>query len=417
MWVYALVAAVIVLLGAGGWSWFHGSNESQGGEQQAGQNRQQGATSGPQRGGGRIPVQVAEVKKIDLPVYLNGLGNVQAYNTVVVRTRIDGEIQQIGYQEGQIVTQGDLLVQIDPRPYQAALDQAVAKKRQDEATLASNRLDLERTRQLAKNSYASQQQLDQQTANVSSLTAQVAIDQAAIENAQTQLSYTTIRAPISGRTGLRLVDRGNIVHSTDTTGLVEITQIQPIAAIFTAPETQLPLLSKAIKSGPVEVAALTSDGKTILDIGRLELLNNSVDPTSGTVRLKAVFPNGNDQLWPGQSVNTRLLQSTLRDALAVPAEAVQRGQDQLYTYVIDPDGKADKRTIEVSLFGEGHAVVANGLLAGEKVVTSGQYRLTAGAQTEIRPSQGRDQNAGQESGQKDRTADATRQGSAGPGSK
>lgn len=407
VWIWAAIGVAIVFLGGAGWYWLHGKGATRGGQPPVAQNQQQGAASGPQRGGGKIPVQVAEVTAADLPIYLTGLGTVQAYNTVVVRSRVDGELQKIGFTEGQIVQAGDLVAQIDPRSYQAALDQAVAKKKQDEATLASNRLDLERTRQLAKNSFASQQQLDQQTANVGSLTAQIAYDQASIENAQTQFGYATIRAPITGRTGLRLVDQGNIVHASDQTGIVEIAQIQPIAVIFTAPQRQLPMIAEAMRNGPVEVAALSSDNKSVLDVGRLELINNAVDAATGTIRLKAAFPNVTDRLWPGLSVNTRLLQKTLNAAVSVPAEAVQRGQNVLFAYVVGDDGKAEKREIEVSTFSEGRAVIDGGLRVGEKVVTAGQYRLTAGAAVDARPTTARGQGAGQGGGTDDNTPAAT----------
>ena len=379
MWISIAAALLIVVAGAG-WYWWRGQPA---GNQQA-SNQQQGAESGGSGGaGGRVPVGVAEVRTGDLPIFLNGLGSVQAFNTVTIRARVDGEIVQIGFEEGQVVQKGDLIAQIDPRPYQAALDQAVAKKAQDEATLASNRLDLERTRQLARNAFASQQQLDQQTANVASLTAQVASDTAAIQSAQTQLGYTTIRAPLTGRTGLRLVDQGNIVRAGDTAGIVEIAQINPISVVFTAPEAQLRPIASAMKQGSVAVTALSPDGKTVLDEGRLVLINNEVDAGSGTVRLKAAFENKADLLWPGLSVNTRLLQTTLRGAVAVPSEAVQRGQDSLFAFVVGEGDKAQRRAIKVETFTEGQAVVEDGLRPGERVVVSGQYRLTDGVEVQV----------------------------------
>jgi multidrug efflux system membrane fusion protein len=359
--------AVLILAIGGGAYWYCGHAKS-GAEQ---------AQRPPERG---VPVKVAQAKTVDLPLYLNSLGNVQAFNTVTIRSRVDGEITRIAFEEGQIVQKGDLLAQIDPRPYQAALDQAVAKKQQDEATQANNRRDLERTNQLGD--YATRQQRDTQTAGINSLTAQIAADQAAIENAQTQLSYATIRAPLTGRTGLRLVDQGNIVHSSDATGIVEIAQIQPIAVLFTAPQQQLPAIADALKRGNVPVTAFNSDGATALGEGELALINNAIDAASGTVRLKATFSNADERLWPGLSVNTRLLVQTLRGAVAVPSDAIQRGPNGQFCYVVGQDGKAARRDLQVGPYTEGQAVIEKGLLAGERVVTAGQYRLTDGIKVE-----------------------------------
>jgi multidrug efflux system membrane fusion protein len=322
-------------------------------------------------------VKVAEAKTADLPLYLNSLGTVQAFNTVTIRSRVDGELVKVAFEEGQIVKEGDLLAQIDPRPYQAALDQAIAKKAQDEATLANNRRDLERTNQLGD--YATRQQRDTQLAGVTSQVAQIQFDQAAIENAQTQLGFATIRAPITGRTGLRLVDQGNIVHASDTTGIVQIAQIEPIAVLFTAPQQQLQSIAAAMKLGKVRVAAFTSDNNTLLGEGELSLINNEIDAASGTIRLKATFANAEDKLWPGLSVNTRLLVKTFSNVVSIPADAVQRGPDKMFCYVVGSDDKVTKRDLDVGPYTEGQAVIENGLRAGERVVISGQYRLVEGA--------------------------------------
>jgi multidrug efflux system membrane fusion protein len=370
-WLWAILVLVL-LAGGGGWYWFGKSGD--GSKQQA-----------PQRGqaSGGVPVEVAQARQSDLPIYLNGLGNVQAFNTVTVRSRVDGEITRIAFQEGQVVHEGDLIALIDARPYQAALDQARAKKQQSEATLASGRGDLERTRQLAGRGFAPQQQLEQQTSSVGSTTAQIAMDQAAIETAEIQLGFTTIRAPITGRTGVRLVDQGNIVRASDQTGIVEIAQTEPISVLFTAPEQQLPDISRAMSEGAVKVTALSTDGRETLSEGNLSLINNQVDPATGTVRLKAAFENKTDRLWPGLSVNTRLLVRRLRNVVSVPEDAIQRGPNELFVFVAKQDGMAEKRTVKVGPFTEGQAVIEDGLRAGERVVTLGQSRLQAGSKLQV----------------------------------
>ena len=297
------------------------------------------------RPGAAVPVKIAPVEKADFPVYLTGLGTVQGFNTVVVRTRVDGQIDKIAFKEGQFVKQGDLLVQIDPRPFQAALDQAKAKKAQDEANLANANLDLQRYTKLGE--FATQQQTDTQRSTVAQLTAQIEADDAAIANAQTQLDYATIKAPISGVAGLRQVDVGNIVNAATQTGIVTIAQIEPIAVIFTAPEDQLPDIKAALAAAPPKVIALSTDGKKRLSTGTLALINNQVDTTSGTIRLKAVFDNKDHALWPGQSVSTRLLVTTLKDATVVPDDAVQHGPDGLYAFAVNQDNKAELRKIKV----------------------------------------------------------------------
>src|SRR6201993_5033934 len=308
-----------------------------------------------------IPVNIAAVEKSDFPVYLTGLGTVQAFNTVVVRTRVDGQIDKIAFQEGQTLKQGDLLAEIDPRPYQAALDQAKAKKAQDEANLANANLDLQRYTKLGE--FATRQQTDTQRSTVAQLTAQIAADDAAIYNAQTQLDYTAVKSPISGVAGLRQVDIGNIVNASTQTGIVTIAQIEPIAVIFTAPEEQLPYINEAQSKQPLKVIALTTDGKKPLAEGALSVINNQVDTTSGTIRLKAVFDNKNHALWPGQSVSTRLLLRTLTDAIVVPDGAIQHGTDGLYAYVVNQDNKAELRKVKVSQSIDGRSVVEDGLSA------------------------------------------------------
>jgi membrane fusion protein, multidrug efflux system len=270
-------------------------------------------------------------------------------------------------------------VQIDPRAYQAALEQAQAKKAQDEANLRNAQLDLERYSTLAKQDYASRQQVDTQQAKVDQLNAQLKGDQAAIDNAQTQLSYTTIRSPLTGKTGFRLIDPGNIVHATDQTGIVTIVKLQPISVVFTAPEENIGQINRALAAGTVPVIALSSDGTKVLGHGRLALVDNQVDQASGTIRMKATFKNEDNALWPGLSVATRLLVDTRKNVLVVPNDAIQHGPNGLYAFVVDKDNKVDKHDIKVGDEGAAETVVLEGLARGDRVVTSGQYRLTEGA--------------------------------------
>jgi len=329
------------------------------------------------------PVHVAKAESKPFPVMLNGLGTVQATNVVTVRSRVDGQIEKVGFEEGQIVKQGELLVQIDAAPFQAALNQAVAKLAQDQASLTNAKQDLDRTSTLAQHGNATQQLLDQRTAAVASLRAQIQADQAAIESAKVQLAYTTIRSPLTGRAGFRLIDPGNIVHATDQNGVLTITQLQPISVVFTAPEQDLPVISEGLKAGPLKVTAYGSDGKKALADGTLKLIDNQVDVASGTIRLKATFDNANNALWPGLSVTTRLQVSTIDKAIVVADNAVQRGPNGLYVYVVTPDSKAELRNITVGHMDGGQAVVEKGLAPGERVVTSGHYRVLPGGPVQV----------------------------------
>jgi len=324
-----------------------------------------------------IPVTVAPVEKADYPVYLTGLGTVQGFNTVQVRTRVDGQIDKIAFQEGQMVKKGDLLAEIDPRPFQATVDQAKAKKAQDEANLANANLDLQRFTKLGE--FATRQQTDTQRSTVAQLTAQIAADDAAIANAQTQLDYTQVKSPISGIVGLRQVDVGNIVNAATQTGIVTVAQIEPIAVIFTAPEDQLPYINEGQNVSPLKVTAITTDGKKPLADGTLAVINNQVDTTSGTIRLKAVFDNKTHTLWPGQSVSTRLLVKTLKDATVVPDDAIQHSTNGLYAYAVNQDNKAELRNVKVSQSIDGRSVVDQGLTPGERVITGGQFKVQPGS--------------------------------------
>jgi len=335
-----------------------------------------------------IPVTTQVVQQSDFPVYLNGLGTVQPYDTVTVRSRVDGQVIKVAFRQGQIVKEGDLLVQIDPRPYQAALDQAQAKKAQDEANLRNAELDLERFSTLAKSDFASRQQLDTQQAMVNQLTAQIKGDQAAIDNAQTQLDYTTIRSPLAGKTGFRQVDPGNIVHASDTTGIVSIVKLQPISVVFTAPEEDLRRINQALAAGAVPVTALSSDSSRTLAQGHLALVNNQIDQASGTIQMKATFANEDNALWPGLSVATRLLVTTRKNVVVAPNDAIQHGPNGLYAYVVGQDNKVSVRNITVGDESATQTVVTQGLAAGDRVVVAGQYRLTPGALVDARPAGG-----------------------------
>jgi multidrug efflux system membrane fusion protein len=371
---FALLVPLVLIAGYFGWRHFGGA-----------------AAAAPQSKAGQvsaaIPVTVARVKAADVPVYLNGLGTVEPYDTVTVRSRVDGEITKIAFKQGDLVKEGDVLVQIDPRPYQAALDQAVSKKAQDEATLQNAKLDLQRYSSLASESFSSQQQLDTQRATVNQLTAQIQGDQAAIDNAATQLSYTTIRAPLAGKTGFRLVDQGNIVHAADTTGIVTIVRLQPISVVLTAPEEEVPRINKALAVGSTPVAALASDGAKVLSQGELALVNNEVDQASGTISMKATFDNADDVLWPGLSVSTRLLVDTIKQATVIPDDAVQHGPNGLYVFTVDGDNKAQMTDIKVGYEGEGQAVVLQGLTTAQNVVIAGQYRLQNNVTVQAREQQ------------------------------
>jgi multidrug efflux system membrane fusion protein len=361
---WALLIVVIAGLGYLGWQRFQSEDH----QAQADTQKRVPARAA-------VPVRITPVEKADFPVYLTGLGTVQGFNTVVVRTRVDGQINRIAFQEGQFVKEGDTLVEIDPRPFQAALDQAKAKKAQDEANLANASLDLQRFTKLGE--FATRQQTDTQRSTVAQLTAQIQADTALIENAQTQLDYATVKAPISGIVGLRQVDVGNIVNAATQTGIVTIAQIEPIAVIFTAPEDQLPDIKAALAAGSPETIALSTDGKRVLSTGKLSLINNQVDTSSGTVRLKAVFDNTDHALWPGQSVSTRLLIGA-SDATVVPDDAVQHGPNGLYAYTVNKENKADLRKIKVTRALDGRSVVDEGLAPGEQVITAGQFKVQPG---------------------------------------
>lgn len=330
-----------------------------------------------------IPVAVAAAEQRDFPVYLSGLGSVQASNTVSLKSRVDGQIVQIAFQEGQFVKQGELLLVIDPRPYQVALEQAEAALARDQAQLKNAQLDYDRYQGLFKEGVISQQQYDAQRALVGQLGGTIKADQAAIDNAKLQLVYSRVTAPVSGRIGLRLVDIGNMVHASDTNPLLVITQLQPIAVVFTLPEDALPSVIQHMKRGTLEVDAYSRDDTTKLAAGKLLTIDNQIDQTTGTGKLKAMFDNVDSALFPNQFVNARLLLETRKAATVVPAAAIQRGpQGSSFTYVVKPDKTVEVRQVKVALTQGNLAVIASGIAPGEQVVTDGQDKLQGGSHVE-----------------------------------
>ena len=325
-----------------------------------------------------VPVQTAPATRRDIPILLRNIGTVQAFQSVLVRARVDGTLTKILFTEGQEVKVGDQLAEIDPRPYAATLAQGQAKKAADEAQLANARQDLARYTSLASSNFASRQQLDTQTAMVAQYQATIKGDEATIASARLNLDFTSITSPIDGRTGLRLVDPGNLIHATDVQGIVTITQIHPISMIFTLPQDNLPGIHAAMAKGKLKVEALTSDDKTELSVGELLTTDNTIDSTTGSIRLKAVFANSDDNLWPGQFINARLRLGTLANVLTVPSVAIQRGPNGLFVYLIKPDNSAAMQPVDVKQDDGTYAVVTKGLDDGVQVVTNGQSRLQTG---------------------------------------
>jgi membrane fusion protein, multidrug efflux system len=330
-----------------------------------------------------VPVVAGIVRGHEVPIYLRGVGTVIAYNTDVVRSQIQGQLTDITFTEGQTVKAGDQLAQIDLRPYQAQLDQMIANRTRDQAQLANAVANLGRYTELLSKGYATPQLSDTQKAQVAQLQSAIKADEAMIEQAEVQLSYTRLTSPISGVTGVRQIDVGNIIHPTDPNGLVVVTQIEPISLIFTLPESDLPQIQTQMAKGPLTVLAYSQDDKIKLDEGKLLLANNQIIQTTGTVQLKATFPNTTHLLWPGQLVNARLLIDTRKDGLTIAAPAVQQGQTGSYVYVIAPDGKAEVRPVTVAQISEGQALIDTGLKANETVVIDGQYRLQQGSLVQV----------------------------------
>src|SRR5262245_896373 len=336
-----------------------------------------------------IPVTQALAQAQDIPVFVQGLGTVQAFNTVNVRSRVDGQITEVFFKEGQDVKTGDPLFQIDPRPYQAALAQAQATKAKDEAQLQGAQLDLNRYAKLMPSGFQTQQQYDQQKATVGQFQAAVQADQAQIDTAQLNLNYARVVSPIDGRTGQRLVDVGNYIQGSQNVNLVTVTQLKPIFVSFTLPQNTLDPIRQASAKAPLVVKAYRDDNKTVLSQGALTLIDNQVDIATGTIHLRATFDNADERLWPGEFVNARLVLSTKQNAVTVPAETVMQGPEGTYAYVIAPDGTAQRRNVTVAMNQDGLAVIEKGLAAGERVVVEGQYRLTQGAKVQVRGGPGR----------------------------
>jgi membrane fusion protein, multidrug efflux system len=371
-WFLILVGAVFI---GGIWFYFSHQNKDAVDVSKAKTSGQRGGPGGP------VPVVAGVVRKRDVPIYLNGIGTVQAYNTVTVHPQVSGTLTSVVFQEGQDVKKGDLLAVIDPRPYQAALDGAIAKKNQDIAQLNNAKTLLDRDTDLFKKGALDHQSYDTQRFLVDQLDATVKADQAAIDNAQTQFSYTQIAAPFDGRCGIRQTDQGNFVTSGST--LVVVTQLKPISVIFTLPQQDLLDVNQAFAKGPLKVTALDSTQTTPLDDGTLAVVDNQIDTTTGTMKLKASFPNQDLKLWPGEFVNGRLLVATRRDGLVVPASVIQRGPNGTYAYVITPDKKAEMRPVQVGQIDGGQALIDSGLKEGEQVVVDGQYKLQPGAPVQI----------------------------------
>lgn len=391
---FILLTFILVIVG--GASFIHeravGSKAATAGPGQGGRHAGGGGGHGGRGGGpggpeGPVPVVAGSVEKRDVPIFLDGIGTVQAFNTVTVRARVDGELEKVAFTEGQDVKAGDVLAQIDARPYQAQLDQANAKKAQDEAQLANGRAVARRNEELLAKKVLDQQTYDTQKFAVDQLVATVQGDQAAIDNARTQLDYTRITAPIGGRVGVRQVDQGNIIRAADTGGLVVITQLHPISVVFTLPEQNFQLIRDHYpddaEKNPMMVVAVGRDNAGQLGQGTLVVIDNQIDQATDTIKLKATFQNDDLRLWPGQFINARLLLTVRKDGTVVPAAVIQRGPQGSFAFVIKPDSTVEMRVVKVAQIEDGVALVDGGLQTGEKVVVDGQYKLQEGSRVEI----------------------------------
>jgi len=370
-WIWVLVLIVLV----GGGYYFYKSR---------GSSESKAAPAPGGRGGALGPVSVAVVPalKQNIPYYLSGLGSVTPFNTVTVKSRVDGQLQKVNFAEGQFVREGELLAEIDPRPFQVALEQMDGQLARDQAQLNNARVDYTRYDQLHKEGVVAQQQVDTQNATVGQLEGAVRADQAQIDNQKLQLVYCKITAPLTGRVGLRLVDQGNMIHASDPNGLVVITQVQPIATLFTLPEDSLQEVIQHMKSEQLGVEAYSRDDQTKLATGKLVTIDNQIDPTTGTVRLKAVFDNRDLSLWPNQFVNIRLMLAVRKDAIVVPLAAVQRGTQGTYVYTVT-NGHANLQPVKVDMTQGNISLIASGVMAGDQVVVDGQDRLQAGSAVEV----------------------------------
>jgi membrane fusion protein, multidrug efflux system len=362
-------AAIAVMVGVAAVWWSHvGGN---------------GPKAAAQAGPPLVPVTAGTVVARDVPVLLHGIGTVQAYNMDTIKTRVDGEIVKVDFKEGQEVKEGDPLFQIDPRPYEAALEQAQAQKTKDEASLVGAQLDLDRYSKLLGSGYQTRQSFDEQTATVGALKAAIKGDQAAIDNARLNLEYADIRSPIDGRTGARLVDKGNLVHAADNTALVTVTELRPIFVSFTLPQDTLDAIRQEQQKAPLAVQAFDGQNTMLLSTGKLTLIDNTIDQATGTIHLKARFDNTDERLWPGEFVNLRVVLKVRHGVPTVPAQTVQQGPEGDYAYVIKPDDTVERRDVSVAIVQDGVAVVSKGLKPGERVVVDGQFRLTDGAHVRL----------------------------------
>jgi membrane fusion protein, multidrug efflux system len=362
-----LITACLAVFAVGGAGYWYRGQASDGAQ----------AARMPARAG--VPVSVAIVQRQDVPIYLTGLGTVQASFTVGIHSQVDGKLQEVLFTEGQQVKKGDVLAKIDPRLFQAALDQAKAKKAQDEAQFIAASKDLERSNTLVKSNITSQQIVDQQQGKVDQLRASIAADEAMVQTAQTNLDYTTITAPSDGRMGVRLVDPGNIVHANDQGALATLVLTRPSAVLFTLPARTLDDIRAAMARGPLEVTAFDQDNRRALATGTLLLVDNIIDQASATIRLKAMFPNEDDKLWPGEFVNARVLLETRSNAIVVPSAAIQRGPDGLFIWTVSGKDVAEPRPIATGPSYDNLTIVTSGLAGGERIVTDGQYKLQRNA--------------------------------------
>jgi len=375
-WLWILILAVVAI---GIW-YYRGarSTSEAGGKATAGKSGK--GRGGPGAGGFTVPVVVATAQRGDLPVYLIGLGTVTAFNTVTIRSRVDGQIVKVNFTEGQFVHQGDALIEIDPRPYQVMLEQAEGQLAKDQAQLHDVQVDFERYQLLYNEGVVPKQQVDSQQAQVGQYQGAIKADQATIDNAKLQLVYAHITAPISGRVGLRLVDMGNIVHASDTSGLLVITQLQPISVIFTLPQDQLQqVLAKLRGGGQLPVEAFDRDDSTKIADGKLATIDNQIDPTSGTYKLKSIFSNENNVLFPNQFVNVHMLVDTKRNLVIVPASTIQRGPQGTYVYVISGGETANIRPVTIAQTTGNNIGISSGLNGGDIVVIDGQDKLQDGS--------------------------------------
>jgi len=391
------VVAIVVLLAAGGAYVLHRRSQArtEGATAAAGTDGERGSARGGRGAAGgadrAIPVLVVPVVKRDVPITTEGLGSVVAYKTVNVRTQVDGRLDRVAFKEGQAVKRGDLLAQVDPRPFEIQLHTAQAALARDTAQLSGAELNLKRYEAVVAQRLIPQQQVDDQRALVDQLKGTIQSDEAQIENAKLQLVYARITSPIDGVTGIRLVDAGNLVHAADTTGIVVVTQLDPIAILFTLPQDELPRVAKSQAGGSPQVEALSQDGASVIGTGELALVDNQINQNTATIRLKAIFPNPSHSLWPNQFVKTRLRLGIKKGALVIPAAAVQRGPQGTFVYVVTEDGKAQVKQVQVDTIEGADALIAKGIDAADKVVTEGQNQLRPDARVTVRqPSTGGD---------------------------